>query len=161
MWINVIVYIILVPQWAAGEKAQPSSGHMCEKRPHPSSYFTKSGRMSGMLVSGKNFSITKYNVWRHWWHSRSQISHQPSDILLTCTCICRGLDGPTCSECLPVGTCDFEPPEHVPRMSARAHTCALVFRRAPFVPRSPEHEKRPAAAKEKNADGPKKHIYTQ
>ena len=38
-----------------------------------------------------------------------------------------GLDGSTCSECLLVVTCDSEPPEHVPRTSARAHTCAVVF----------------------------------
>ena len=25
------------------------------------------------------------NIWRHWRHSRSQISHEPSDIFLTCT----------------------------------------------------------------------------
>ena len=57
-------------------------------------------------------------------HSRSQISHEPSDIILTCTWVCRGLDGYTCSESLPEGTCHFEPPEHVPRTSARAQTCA-------------------------------------
>ena len=56
-----------------------------------------------------------------------------------------------------LGTGDFEPPEHVPRTSARAHTCAVVFRRAPRVPRSREHEKRPAAGREKKADVPKKH----
>ena len=124
------------------------------------SYYIKSGRMSGMLVPGKNFSITKYNVWRHWWHSRSQISHEPSDIFLPCTWVCMGLDGSTCSESLPLGTCDFGPPEHVPRTSARAHTCAVVFRRAPCVPRSREHEKRPAAGREKNAKVPKKtHLY--
>ena len=33
MWINFIVYIILVQLWVAGEKAQPPSGHMREKRP--------------------------------------------------------------------------------------------------------------------------------
>ena len=49
---------MLVQLWVAGEKAQPSSGHMREKRPYPSSC-TKSGRMSGMLVSWKNFCITK------------------------------------------------------------------------------------------------------
>ena len=53
---------MLVQLWVAFEKAQPSSGHMREKRPYPSSYCTKSGRMSGMLVSGKNLSITKCNV---------------------------------------------------------------------------------------------------
>ena len=62
MWINLIVYIILVQLWVAGEKAQPSSGHMREKRAYPSSYCTKSGRMSGMLVSGENFSICKYEM---------------------------------------------------------------------------------------------------
>ena len=69
--------------------------------------------------------------------------------LLTRTWVCMGLDDPTCSECLPVWTCDHEPPEHVPRMSARAHTCTLVFRRASCVPRTREHEKRPAAGREK------------
>ena len=62
----LIVYIPLVQLWVAGEEAQPSSGHMREKRPimsfrchEDSSYFIKSGRMSGMLASGENFSITK------------------------------------------------------------------------------------------------------
>ena len=59
MWINLIVYIILVQLWVEGEKAQPSIRHMREKRSSPSSYYTKSGRMSGMQVSAKNFSITK------------------------------------------------------------------------------------------------------
>ena len=32
-------------------------------------------------------------AWRHWRHSRSQISHEPSDILLTYnTWVCMGLD---------------------------------------------------------------------
>ena len=47
--------IVLVHLWAAGEKTQPSNGHMREKRPYPSSYCTEDGRMSGMLVSGKTF----------------------------------------------------------------------------------------------------------
>ena len=59
-----------------------------------------------------------------------------------------------------MGTCEFEPPDHVPRTSARAHTCAVVFRRAPCVPRSREHDERPAAGRGKNADVPKKtHFY--
>ena len=60
-----------------------------------------------------------------------------------------GLDGSTCSECLPVVTCDFEPPENVPRITARAHTCAVVFGRASCVPRSRRHEKRLSAGREK------------
>ena len=71
-----------------------------------------------------------------------------------------GLDGITCSECLPVVTCDFESLEHVPRTSARAYTCAVVLGWAPYVPRSQEHEKRPAAGREKNADVQYKHIYS-
>ena len=51
--------------------------------------------------------------------------------------VSMGLDGCTCSECLPVVTCDSEPPEHMPRTSARPHTyCGVVFGRAPCVPRS-------------------------
>ena len=109
-------------------------------------------------VGRKNFHQVS-NVWWHWWQSRSQISHEPSDIILTCKWVCKVLNGPACSECFPVGACDFEPPQHVPRTSARAHICALVFRRAPCVPRSREHEKRPAAGREKNVNA-KKHIYT-
>ena len=68
-----------------------------------------------------------------------------------------GLDGSTCSESLPVGTC--QPTEHVPRTSARAQTYAVVSGRDPCVPRSREREKKPAAVREKNVDVPKKHIY--
>ena len=89
------------------------------------------------------------------------ISHdEPSDFFLTCTWVCMGLDGSTCSDGLPVVACDFEPPEHVPRTSARAHICAVVFGRTPCVPRSREHEKRPAAGREKNVNVRKKHDYT-
>ena len=37
--------------------------------------------------------------------------------------VCVGLDGSICSEFLPERTCHFEPPEHMPRTSARAQTC--------------------------------------
>ena len=70
-----------------------------------------------------------------------------------------GLDGSTCSECLRVVTCDFEPPEHVPRTSARAHTCAVVFGRPPCVPRSREHEQI-ALPEEKKVLMCKKNVYT-
>ena len=96
------------------------------------------------------------NVWWHRRHSRSQRSHGPSDIFYNCTWVCMGLDGSTRSECLPVVTCDFEPPEHVPRTSARVHTGAVVFGRAPSVPRSREHEKRPAGGGEKKCRSAKK-----
>ena len=35
-----------------------------------------------------------------------------------------GLDASTCSECLPVVACDFEPPEHVQRTSRPGPTLA-------------------------------------
>ena len=67
--------------------------------------------------------------------------------------VCVRLDGSMCSECLPVVASfrDSVPPEHGPRTSAGAHTCAVVYGRAPCVPRSREHENRAAAGREKNA----------
>ena len=47
----------------------------------------------------------------------------PSDILLTCTWACVGLDGSACSECFLERTCHFQPPEHVPRTSAGPRFC--------------------------------------
>ena len=44
---------------------------------------------------------------------------------------------------------DLGPPDHVPRTSARAHTCTTVFTRASCVPRNREHEKRPAGGRAK------------
>ena len=41
------------------------------------------------------------------------------------------------SETNPVVTChfcDLEPPEHVPRTSARTHTCTIVYTRPPAFP---------------------------
>ena len=44
---------------------------------------------------------------------------------------------------------DFERPEHAPRSPAGTHTCTIVHRQVPCVPRSREREKRPAAGREK------------
>ena len=71
-----------------------------------------------------------------------------------------GLDSSTCSECLSVVTFDFEPPEHLPRTSAKAHTWAKVFGWAPCMRRSREHEKRSVAGREKMPMCKKKHMYT-
>ena len=87
-----------------------------------------------------------------------------------CTCVYMGLDGSTCSEPLPERACSFEPLEHVPRTSVRAQHARTTdvgqgsilrkgSRRAPCVPRSRQHEDRPAAGKENNGEGPKKRIY--
>ena len=70
-----------------------------------------------------------------------------------------GLEGSTRSECLSVVTCDFEPPEHVSRTSVRAHICTGMFGRTPCVPRCREHEKRPAARREKHDDVQKNVLY--
>ena len=87
--------------------------------------------MSGMLVSGKNFFITMYvksddidNIQDPRHHMRLRTFFNlvlRSNVL--CTWVYMGLDGSTCSESLPERTCHFEPPEHVPRTSARAQTC--------------------------------------
>ena len=53
-------------------------------------YCIRSGRMSGIFVSGKNFPITKISIfWRLWWHSKPPISRETSDIVLTCTWVCK------------------------------------------------------------------------
>ena len=52
----------------------------------------------------------------------------------------------------PVVTCHFSrlwTPEHVPRTSARAHTCTAAFTRASCVPRNREHENGPRAEEQK------------
>ena len=90
-----------------------------------------------------------------------QLVHEPSDILLTCTgtWVCMGLDGSTCSESLPEGTCYFEPPGHVSRTSVRAQTYAVGSGRTPCVPRSREHEKDPRPEEKKMSKCQKTHLY--
>ena len=58
---------------------------------------------------------------------------------------------------------DFEPPEHGPLTSARAHTCTAVFTRASCVQcnRSREHEKRIAGGRAKMSMCKKKSIRYQ
>ena len=57
-------------------------------------------------------------------------------------------------------TSHFEPREHVPRTSARAQHLRAESGRAPGVPRSREHEKRPTAGREKKCRSDKKtHLY--
>ena len=71
-----------------------------------------------------------------------------------------GLDGSACLKRLPVGTCNFESPDHVSRFSARAYPCAVVFGRAPSVPRSLEHRKKPYGRKIKKVNVRTKHDCT-
>ena len=124
MWINWILCIKLVPPWVAGEKAQPSSGRTREKRPVISSeghgdisYCIKSGRMSGIVASGKNFSITKYRLTTLMSFKIPNITWAVGHSSNLYTWVCRGLDGSTCSKFLPVGLATLNPQStwHGPR----------------------------------------------
>ena len=71
-----------------------------------------------------------------------------------------GLDGSTCSESLPEGTCHFEPPEHVPRTSARAQTCVRGPGGLPACHGAESARKDPRPEEKKMPKGQKKHnIY--
>ena len=127
---NVIVYIILVQLWVAGEKAQPSSRHMREKtsillisfRGHEDlSYCIKSGRMSGILASGKNFSINKYCLTALMTFKIPSIIWDVGDSFN----LFVGVQRPEWLYVLgirPRADMPLWPPEHVPRTSGRAQT---------------------------------------
>ena len=64
--------------------------------------------------------------------------------------VCMGLVGSTVAgrKAIPRSLArfrDFERPEHAPRSPAGTHTCVVVYRRVPCVPRSREREKDPRA----------------
>ena len=77
----------------------------------------------------------------------------------TCTWVCRGLDGSTCSEPLPERTCHFEPPEHVPRTSARAQTCVRSPGGLPACHGAESARKDPRPEEKKMPKGQKTHLY--
>ena len=70
-----------------------------------------------------------------------------------------GLDGSTCSECLPERTCHFKPPEHVPRTSAGAQTCVLGPGGLPVFHGADSTRKDPRPEEKKMPKDEKKHIY--
>ena len=72
--------------------------------------------------------------------------------------VCMGLDGSTCSECLPERTCPFQPLEHVPRTSAGAQTCVLGPGGLP-VCHGAEGARKDPRPEEKKSRRVKKHIY--
>ena len=80
------------------------------------------------------------------------ITLYPPDIL------CRGLDGSTCSECLPEGTCEFEPPERVPWTSARAKLAPGIQAGSKRATEPRARETTPAG-REKMPMGQKTHLY--
>ena len=71
--------------------------------------------------------------------------------------------GSSSAENNPVIICQIsrlERPEHAPRSPPGPQTCAVVYRRAPCVPRIRERQKRPTGAGEEHANPPKTvHSY--
>ena len=70
-----------------------------------------------------------------------------------------GLDGSTCSESFPGGNCHFEPPEHVPRTSARAQTYARGPGGLPACHGAENTRKDPRPEEKKVPKCQKKHLY--
>ena len=104
--------------------------------------------------------------WRRW---RSRISHEPSDILLTCTLtvghsfsLFLGLHAPGWLYVLGIPPradhALWTPRERATDLGQGPNLRARPGR-APCMRRSREHEERPVAGREKNAEGAKKHIY--
>ena len=83
------------------------------------------------------------------------------NIILTCTWVCMGLDASTCSESLPERTCDFNPPEHVPRTSARAQTCVRAPGGLPACHGAESTRKDPRPEENKVPKGRKKQGYVR
>ena len=73
--------------------------------------------------------------------------------------VCMGLDGSTCSECLPERTCHFQPPEHVPRTSAGAQTYVWGPGRLPVCYGAESTRKDPLPEEKKMPKGEKTHMY--
>ena len=73
-------------EWSCREKKP-----MISFRGHEDlSHYIKSGRMSGMMVLGKTFCITKLVLLDDIHDIQDPKSHEASDILLTCTWVCLG-----------------------------------------------------------------------
>ena len=87
-----------------------------------------------------------------------KLSLEPSDILLTCTWVCRRLDGSTCSKSSPERTCDFESQStcHGPRPGPKL---ACGVRASSLRATEPRARGKTRGRKRKNADVPKKRIY--
>ena len=150
-------------------KAQPSSGHKfharsCVRRDYPSevmeivSYCTKSGRMSRKLVSGKYVSITKQCLTTLTTFKILDITWAVGHFL-TCTWVCIDLDGSTCSECLSVVTCDFEPPEHATDLVQGPHLRRGVRAGSLRAP-EPRAREKTCGRKRKKCPCAEKHIRT-
>ena len=90
--------------------------------------------------------------------ARYHMTRRTFFLKFSCTWVCMGLGGSTCSKCFPVVTCDFEPQStcHGPR---RGPTLApWCFGRLSAC-HGAENTRKDPRRKRKNADVPKKHIY--
>ena len=70
-----------------------------------------------------------------------------------------GMDCSTCSEPLPEQTCYFEPPEHVPRTSARAQACVRGPGGLPACRGAKISRKDPRPEENNIPKGQKTHLY--
>ena len=93
---------------------------------------------------------------------RRRLSERPTFFLLCMwfACVWMALSTRNASPWLLASFRDFEPAEHVPRTSARAHTCTAVSARASCVPRNREHDKRPAGGRAKNVHVQNKSVWS-
>ena len=119
------------------------------------------GEISGMLMSGKLFSITRYvmsddidDIRDSRYHMRRRTFFQPVHNLL-CTQVCMGLDDSTCSECLLEWASQLDPPEHVPRPGPKL---AYGVRAGSLCATEPRARGKTRGRKRKNAEGRTKHI---
>ena len=109
------------------------------------------------------------SFWRHLTFNIPYITCEPSDIFLTCTWavgnsfnLYVGLQGPGWLYALgipPRVNLPLWPPRACATDLGQGPNVRAGSGRAPCVPRSRDHEERPAAGREKNAEGWKKHIY--
>ena len=114
--------------------------------------------MSDMLVSGKNFSITKYVISDHIDDIQDPRYHMRCRTFLDLFIyyVRVGMHEPGWLYVLGVPPRAGLPPP-IPRARAtdlgRGPNLGIGCRRAPCVPRSREHEEKPAVGREYNADG--------
>ena len=152
-------------------KARPSNGHIFHARScvsfrgHGDSIllYEKLSHVSHVRFRGNTFPSPSRNVWRHRRHSKSDISHEPSDIFSTqvkmyhryyvrvfswaCMALRAWNPSPRGLDTLnPQSTCRGSPPG--PNLRAESP-------RVPCVPQSREHKKRPEAGREKMPKGQK------
>ena len=159
MWTNLIVHIILVQLWVDGEKAQPSSGHMREKRPMMSfrghedpCYCTKVVACLAYWCRGKTFpspskccltTLMTFKIPNITW----DVGHSFN--------LYVGLQRPGGLYVLGIPPGAPLIPQSTSTDLGQGPNLRAGSGRALCVPWTREHEERPAVRREKNAEGPK------